>query len=882
MTRFFALCHRRHAVRPQFFVGLVALMILVVLASPVMAQDTEPGAAAVKTDLSQAALSQTALPEAPSPDAIRDLLRQLQDPDQQAQLIEQLKTLLVLSEQSTPDTANPEPAEAAVAQEADQAIQADLQQLGDTIVQSASSAVSDLGGQLAALAEVFATLPELGVWFLNHVDMTDADQRAALIGFTLTLLAVVGAGVLVEFILRRLSRSVRERQMASTHSGLISKSLALTTALLLDLVLIAGFAAGGYAVLSLARPEDFTQIFALAVVNITVICRSIMAMVHVITAHNLPGARLLPITDETAGYLYVWGRRLTAVTVYGFYLSEIALVHGLPTGAYTAIIKLVGLLLAAMVVVIILQNQKAVEDWIRGFAYSFGRGEKIDDPQPELPGLGPDSQAAALAGADDVTSQNADAPADTDPDADAVGVSPAASTDWQASSRRYRGVRLLIRWFADLWHVLAIVYVAAIYITWALQIPGGFSRMASGTVQSVLLLAFGVVLMRVVTKLIQRGFAVPADLAARIPGLEQRANRYLPVIKTAAYAIIWGIVAMGILDAWGIQAAAWFASAGGLRVLGSVISVAVIAVIAVGLWELVTSMIERKLTGLEASTADLDRIARLRTLLPLVRTIFTVILVVIVALIVLSEIGVNIAPLLAGAGIIGVAVGFGSQKLVQDIITGMFILIEDQVSVGDVVDTGSHSGVVEAINLRTIRLRDLSGTVHIIPYSDVSSIKNFAKEFAYAVMDVGVAYREDVDEVIALLERCGAELQADPEHGPNILEPITIFGVDQFADSAVIIRCRLKTKAMAQWATRRAFNRVMKRMFDQHGIEIPFPHQTVYFGELKDGTAPPAYVVQAKGRPAADNTHMIEAVTDEEKEAALANLSNQPVEGDER
>ncbi|MEO0394186.1 MAG: mechanosensitive ion channel domain-containing protein, partial [Pseudomonadota bacterium] len=578
------------------------------------------------------------------------------------------------------------------------------------------------------------------------------------------------------------------------------------------------------------------------------------------------------------------------LVVYG-YLAEIALVHGLSPGAHSAVVKILALTLASMVVVMILQNRQAVEDWIRSWVVP--QAPDRDPNQQELPGLEQtaptDAEAqdvnqetiGAEAGASDTgsTEEASSAPPSTPAN---TPVQPAVTSSERSSeSLRLRGAKLLVSWFADLWHVLAIIYIAAIYLVWALQVPGGFALMASGTVQTIVLIAIGFLLMRVTAKMITKAFAIPDDIAERMPGLERRANRYLPVIKTTANILIWGSVFIGVLDAWGLAAAAWLASAGGLSLLGSLVSLVIIAAIALGLWELVGGAIERKLTGLEASTTDLERVARLRTLLPLVKTIFTVVLIVIVTLIVLAEIGVNIGPLLAGAGIIGVAVGFGSQKLVQDIITGLFILIEDQVSVGDVVDTGSHSGVVEAINLRTIRLRDLSGTVHIVPFSDVSSIKNLTKDFAFAVMDVGVAYREDVDEVIVLLERCGAELQQDEEHGPNILEPITIFGVNEFADSAVIIRCRLKTKPMMQWGVKRAFNRIMKRMFDEHGIEIPFPHQTIYFGELKDGSAPPAYVVRAKGRPADGAGDSIEMVTEDEKQAALANLSNRPVDGDE-
>ena len=213
--------------------------------------------------------------------------------------------------------------------------------------------------------------------------------------------------------------------------------------------------------------------------------------------------------------------------------------------------------------------------------------------------------------------------------------------------------------------------------------------------------------------------------------------------------------------------------------------------------------------------------------------------------------GLNIQPLpalLAGAGVIGLAVGFGAQTLVKDVITGVFILAEDQFRVGDVVRVNDKSGLVEEITIRTIRLRDLGGNVHMIPFSSVEMVENMTKDFSRYVFDVGIAYREDVDEVIDVLRDLGAEMQADDYYGPLINQPIEIMGLDQFADSAVIIRARLTTKPIKQWEVGREFNRRMKRMFDELGIEIPFPHQTIYFGEDKSGDAPSGYIELREGR----------------------------------
>jgi small-conductance mechanosensitive channel len=214
-------------------------------------------------------------------------------------------------------------------------------------------------------------------------------------------------------------------------------------------------------------------------------------------------------------------------------------------------------------------------------------------------------------------------------------------------------------------------------------------------------------------------------------------------------------------------------------------------------------------------------------------------------------VGINITPILAGVGILGLAVGFGAQTLVKDIINGLFILVEDSISVGDVVNIRNTGGLVEAVNLRTIRLRDLQGSVHIIPNSQVEMITNMTKDYSYYVLDVGIAYREDTDEVVAALQEIDTEMRADPAFAPDMLEPIEILGVERFADSAVVIRARLKTKPIRQWTVGREFNRRMKKLFDARGIEIPFPHHTIYWGEPKRGAvAPPQLHIDNQETPA--------------------------------
>jgi small conductance mechanosensitive channel len=196
---------------------------------------------------------------------------------------------------------------------------------------------------------------------------------------------------------------------------------------------------------------------------------------------------------------------------------------------------------------------------------------------------------------------------------------------------------------------------------------------------------------------------------------------------------------------------------------------------------------------------------------------------------ILREFNFDIAPILAGAGVIGLAVGFGAQNLVRDVITGLFMLVENQISVNDVAIINGTGGLVEEINLRTTVLRGLDGTVHVFPNGGITSLSNMTHEFSYYVFDIGVAYKEDTDRVVAVLKDVSEGMRRSEQYGPMIMEALDVLGVDQFADSAVIIKARIKTMPVMQWQVGREMNRRIKKRFDAEGIEIPFPHRTFHF-----------------------------------------------------
>ncbi len=252
----------------------------------------------------------------------------------------------------------------------------------------------------------------------------------------------------------------------------------------------------------------------------------------------------------------------------------------------------------------------------------------------------------------------------------------------------------------------------------------------------------------------------------------------------------------------------------------------------------IVNLTVQKFFRLKQEEDDVELQKRADTLRSMFRSTVRLVVLILAGMMVLEKLGIEIGPVLAAAGVLGLAVGFGAQKLIEDVIGGFFIFLEDQIRVGDVVQIGDKSGLVEQINMRMTVLRDLAGNVHYIRNGGIGVVTNMTKDFSMYVFDIGVAYREDTDEVVEAIKRVDEGLRKDPVFKDDILAPIEIFGVDKFADSAVIIKARTKTRPIKQWGVAREFNRRLKKQFDELGIEIPFPHTTLYMGQDKKGGAP--------------------------------------------
>lgn len=275
------------------------------------------------------------------------------------------------------------------------------------------------------------------------------------------------------------------------------------------------------------------------------------------------------------------------------------------------------------------------------------------------------------------------------------------------------------------------------------------------------------------------------------------------------------------------------------------ISVIIIAALVIRIFagRLVTSL---KKYLKNKSIDDLEENKRIDTIARVFRYIVNIFITVVAGIQILNEVGISIAPILAAAGVAGVAIGFGAQSLVKDYFTGFFLLLENQVRQGDVVEVGGKSGLVEEVTLRYVKMRDYEGNVHYVPNGTITTVTNMSREFAQSVIDVGIAYRENVEEVISVMKEVGQVLRKDDDFKYKILEDLEMAGVDQLADSAVIIRCRFKVLPLEQWGVRREYFKRLKAAFDEKGIEIPFPHLTVYQGSNQQGSAPALHIKNLK------------------------------------
>ncbi len=724
------------------------LWLLVAAIGALIAISRPAGAATAAVAVAPATAPSPAPSAQVSPDQLRSLLQTLEDPAARAKLVAELKALIAVQQPVAP-----------------------TQPEGVALLGRLSRQIDALTGEILAGAAVVVDAPRLVRWAREQWHSPAARERWATAA--VAFFGVFGTAAAVEWVLRQLIERARPVFPVRRRDTRPVRMLFALLALVLDAVPVLAFAAIAYSAVALAlEPLSPIGIMMSVLTVATVEARLALCLARAALLPADAGTLFVPLDAETRNYLYIWVKRFVVWSLYGYAVPEAAWWLGIPGPLYALLLKLVGLVLALLAMIFLLQNRAPIAGWI-GSDGSVGSG-------------------------------------------------------WGRVRRT----------LAEIWPLLAIFYIAGVYAIYALKIEGGFAYVARATAFSVLAVVIARALAHAIRGLSRRGFAIAPPLKAQFPTLEQRANRYVPILSWLANAVIFTVAGLTVLQAWEVSAFAWLSSQWVRHAGGDLLTIGLIIAAALATWEIFAAAIERYVARIDSAG---PRRTRVRTLLPLLRTAMLSLIVVMATLIILSRLGIDIAPLLAGAGVIGVAIGFGSQALVRDIITGLFILAEDQLAVGDIVDVGKdHAGVVEAIGVRTIRLRDLAGTVHTIPYSEVTTVKNMTRDFAYVTARVTIAYGEDIDRVVEILREASATVAADESLRDLILDPFEYLGVDALNEFSVVLLVRIRTLPAKQYTVGRAFNRAVKIAFDKHGVAMRDPSPVAIIGApAQPADAPP-------------------------------------------
>ncbi|TDH59525.1 mechanosensitive ion channel [Dankookia rubra] len=694
----------------------------------------------------------------------------------------------------TPVPAAPAAAPAAPAQppakpEADPLIAPNT--IGAQLLAGLSGRVAGVSESLVASVRTMADLPAL--WSATANLLRDPVSQTRLIDAAWKLLLLLGIGLAAEWaVVRTVNRPRHWLDAAAPAANgtpwtWLKRVPLVLGRLLLDLLPILGFGLAVYSLFGLLQPLPTTRLVGLMMANAYMAARAAFALARMFLSPASNHLRLIPSSDATARAGIRWLRRLMLVGVGGYTLAEAGLLLGLPWSAYDAILNLTLLVISLLLARIVLQQREAVAAFL---------------------------QAGPLAPGEEAT-----------------------------------GTRLMLRAtrdrLAEVWHVVVILWLVASWVIWALAVENGIRQLLVGTVLTVLIVGGAKALDEAIGWAMDRVLHPGPEMARRFPGLAARAAQYVPLLKSIVSAALGFGAVILLLETWGLNSLDWFDEGTlGRRLVDTLLSIASTLVVALVVWEVANSAIQRRLARISRD-AHAARSARVRTLLPMLRTVLGAVILVVVVLNALAQLGLNVAPLLAGAGVVGLAIGFGSQTLVRDVITGIFLLLEDAVAVGDVVTLGGLTGVVENLSIRSIKLRATDGSVHIVPFSAVTTVTNMTRDFAFAVLDVTVAYTEDTDQVVQALKEIGAEIRSEAKWKPLIRDDIDVWGVDKLADNGVIIRARVKTEPSSRWPVVREFNRRIKIQFAEKGIVIPRPQPMVMVERAPEPRSPDPDMAQA-------------------------------------
>jgi small-conductance mechanosensitive channel len=776
----------------------LTLLLLAVIA---LGASVRPGQAAspVSQSVSQSGAGAPQAPSGLTSAEVQQLLGVLQNPQKRAQLIATLQSLekimpvlgaaapAAASAPASAPGAAAKPA-AAAASTAKSSVALKPNSLGADILAEAGLLMDHVDVSLAATVTSITDYREFGVW----ADLVSRDPTTLrhVLAATWRLVAVLMVALIFEYLAwhftrrlyDRLSRDSGAAEAEATaeglgggaaatvrpalqrrkplHSGwlLLKRLPYIVLAMALDAVAPLAFLA--VATLLLATPiasDQQTRLMIAGVVNAYVLVRLILVVCRGAFCAPKAKLRLLHVSNAAAAFLTIWCRRIGLVIVLGYAALQIGALSGMNLDMQHGLGRIIGLIIHVMLIIMVLKRRREVEAWLRG-------------PPVERRSL------------------------------------------WQEVKAR----------IASVWHIQAIILIVLVWVVYATEVANGIGHPLHLILTTMGLLLLFRVLSMVILGAIDKAFATGAgrQAGARYALITARAARYHGPLRALLNITLGVIFFIVLFQNWGLDALSWFEVGGlGGRLLSSLATILVTLVIAVVVWETINFVMQIYMDDLSQQGAYV-RAARLRTVMPVLRNTLLIALLIIIVLTALSEIGINIGPLLAGASIIGVAIGFGSQKLVQDFITGIFLLLENAMQVGDGVTAAGLSGTVENLSIRTLRLRAGDGSVHIIPFSSVSTVTNSNRGLGNASVSVNVSYEEDTDAVAAILTQIVLDMRQDAAFKPAMLSDFQFWGVDKVDGTTATLVGQVVCTDGGRWAVQREMNRRIKLAFQEKGIKM--------------------------------------------------------------
>ncbi|PID35349.1 MAG: mechanosensitive ion channel protein MscS [Rhodobacterales bacterium] len=757
-------------------------LLLALSAPPALAQGTPPAPTDAAAPPTGAKAASDASEAANDIDALISIL---ENDSARTALIERLRNNAVTAPEAPKPPAPPAAPEAASGEPVKPTFSRSIAHATQEFVEETAAKARRIGRQLGYLP--------------YRISRLDGKELEVLWDMLKNLAVIIAVTVGVYIVLRRFSKHIyRRMNLKAQEAGIVKRFGLWLSAGAIDMVTVIATWAVGYGV-AVTAVGDAGQIGIRQTMylNAFLMVGLFKVAARLFIAPSAPQLRALPIRSSQAQFLARRIAWIAGILGYGQMLVVPVINANVSysSGQLTSTAISIGVL--AYLIWISIRNRAAVARWLSREA-----------APPVVVPAAPDGDALERPGEE---------PAETAP------------------PRRGALARL-----ASYWYIPVSLYLAVMMFMVVIQPPSVVMKSFVSSGQMLLVVMFGITLSNFLTHVTESGFPVPPAIAARVPLLQARLNSFLPMFLGGIRYAIMIVAGLLVLDAISlIDLPRLVVSPLGLQLLTMASAVMFILFVSFLVWLAMNSWVDYRLNpsvGKVASSREL-------TLLTLFRNAATIALLVLTLMVVLSEIGIDIAPLLASAGVLGLAIGFGAQKMVQDIITGIFIQVENAMNVGDFVTVGNITGKVEKLTIRSVSIRDKEGAFHIMPFSSVDMVTSYAREFGYYLCDMGVGYSEDANTVKEAMFDAFRELVSDRGNRKKVKGDLEWHGLQTFGDSAVVFRVKIKTTPGDQWSIGRAYNVILKRIFDERGIEIPFPHQTIYFGDANDKDSGPARLV---------------------------------------